>query len=221
MKYTAKVILLAYCCVTLLDLLFIYVDWNTARWCTKPLLMPLLAALIWMHRSKLKYYNWVLAALLLSWAGDVLLQMSGMFIPGLVSFLCAHFCYIIYFTKLAPGHSGLLQQDPLIGLPVLIYVFVFLWLLYPFLDSMRLPVTVYSITIGAMLLLSINTIGKLTQRTARLFFNGALQFVLSDSILAVNLFAFPGKVLSLCVMATYASAQYLIVSGAMETAKDS
>ncbi|HMO32620.1 MAG TPA: lysoplasmalogenase [Lacibacter sp.] len=201
------------------DILLIWLEQDTARWYTKPLLMPVLALWLYQQRSRLTpgTLRIITTALACSWAGDVLLQVKGFFLPGLVSFLLAHLCYIIYFSRKTSPGKGLLQQEPLIGLPVAVYIGLFLWLLYPFLDTMRLPVTIYAGTIGLMLLLAINQRGKSSPRAATLFFNGALQFVISDSLLAVNLFAFHHQLLSICVMLTYASAQYLIVKGVLHT----
>lgn len=217
MRFLLKWIWIAYWIVVLLELVLIYFNKTELRWVTKPLLMPLLLMAVWMQRKLLVKAQWIIAALFLSWAGDVLLQMKGMFIPGLVSFLLAHICYIFYFLKLKRGTKGLLQLQPLIGIPVLVYILIFLYLLYPFLNTLKIPVTIYGITIGTMLLMSINTQRKINPAAAVLFFNGAFQFVLSDSILAVNMFAYPSAILSLCVMITYASAQYLIVRGSMIT----
>lgn len=74
--------------------------------------------------------------------------------------------------------------------------------------------TDYGITIGTMLLMAINTKQKMNDNAAVLFLIGAILFVISDLLLAVNLFAMHYVVISLCVMLTYASAQYLIVKGA-------
>jgi uncharacterized membrane protein YhhN len=211
----AKRIFAVYWIVVVAELLLIYFRQQELRWFTKPLLMPLLMLAVFTMRSNIPLYKLFITALLLSWLGDMLLQIKGMFIPGLASFLLAHICYIVYFLKLQPGKKGLLQQQVLIGLPALIYIFIFLYLLHPFLDALKIPVTIYGITIGLMLLAAINTRRKVNDDAAVLFFNGALQFVLSDSILAVNLFAMPSWMLSLCVMATYASAQYLLVKGSM------
>ena len=211
-----RIIFTFYFLITAVDLLFIYLKLDAWRWLSKPLLMPLLMFVIYSNRKTIPLFYWILGGLALSWTGDVLLQLKGMFIPGLVSFLLAHICYILYFIKINPAQKGLLQLQPFIGLPVLIYIVIFLWLLYPFLDAMRLPVTAYGLTIGTMLLMSINTNRKVEATAAVLFFNGALQFVISDSLLAVNLFAYSNTVLSLCVMATYASAQYLLIKGSMQ-----
>ncbi len=210
-----RVLMLLYFLVSVADLWLIYSQHAYARWFTKPLLMPLLLTIVWMSKSNIPLYKWMLAGLSLSWAGDVLLQLKGMFIPGLASFLAAHIWYIIYFIKINPAQTGLLKKEPLIGLPVLVYILIFLWQLYPFLDTLRMPVTAYAITIGCMLLMSIHAQHKVNKTASVLFFNGALQFVISDSLLAVNLFAFSHTVLSICVMATFAGAQYLLVKGSL------
>lgn len=217
MKQQAKLIFGIYALVVLLELLFIYFNQSQLRWFTKPLLMPLLMIGFYMTSVKRTgaAFFLILVALFLSWGGDVLLQMEGMFIPGLVSFLLAHICYIIYFTKTGKGKQGLVQLKPIVVLPVLLYVLLFLWLLFPYLDALKIPVTVYGITIGTMLLLALNTKHKLLDKTASLFIAGALLFVISDSVLAVNLFAYKHMLLSLLVMSTYAAAQYLIVKGAI------
>ncbi len=217
MKQQSKIIFGIYAVVVVLELLFIYFDQPQLRWFTKPLLMPLLMLGFYSASAKRSgtLFYLILLVLFLSWAGDVLLQMKGMFIPGLISFLLAHVFYIIYFIKTGKGKKGILQLKPLIGIPVLIYIIIFLWLLYPFLDALKIPVTVYGITIGTMLLMAINTRRKVNDDAATLFIIGALLFVISDSLLAVNLFARSHFVLSLCVMLTYASAQYLIVKGAL------
>ncbi|MFN0082279.1 MAG: lysoplasmalogenase [Ferruginibacter sp.] len=204
--------------ITVLDLVFIYFNLTDLRWFTKPLLMPLLLIAVFTKRTEIKLYQLIVSALFFSWVGDVLLQMKGMFIPGLISFLLAHIFYIVYFIKIQQQKKGILQLQPLIGIPVLVYILIFLFLIYPFLDALKIPVTVYGITIGTMLLMAINTKRKLNDDASALFFNGALQFVISDSLLAVNLFAYNSVVLSLCVMLTYASAQWLIVRGSMKVA---
>ena len=156
----------------------------------------------------------ILAALFLSWCGDVLLQ-ANLFIPGLVSFLLAHICYIMYFIKTGKNKKGFLQTKPLIILPVMLYIVLLLVLLFPYLQQLKIPVILYSITIGVMLLMALNSRHQINYKASAYFITGALLFVLSDSLLAVNLFVMQQWVLSLGVMATYATAQYLIVKGAL------
>ncbi len=217
MKQPATIVFRIYALVVLCELLLIYFQQPEWRWFTKPLLMPLLLFGFYLNssrRNNTEFY-FIAAALVLSWAGDVLLQMKGMFIPGLISFLLAHIFYIVYFIRSNSSKKGLLQLQPLIGIPVLLYILLFLWLLSPYLNALKIPVAIYGITIGTMLLMSINMRRKTSNTAATYFIVGALLFVVSDSLLAVNLFAYSSMLLGLCVMLTYASAQYLIVKGAL------
>ncbi len=179
--------------------------------------MPLLVLVFIMAAKKKngKLFYFILAALFLSWCGDVLLQAKNMFLPGLLSFLLAHACYIIYFRQAGKNKKGYLQLKPLLIILVLLYIVLLLVLLFPYLDELKIPVIIYSMTIGAMLLMAINTKQQLNNRAPVFFITGALLFVLSDSLLAVNLFVLKNGVLSLGVMATYTTAQYLIVKGAL------
>jgi uncharacterized membrane protein YhhN len=212
-----RTIFIVYFFILILDLILLWLQKDELRWFTKTMLMPLLMFTVWVNRQHIQLFSIIVAALFFSWVGDVLLLMKGMFIPGLVSFLAAHICYILYFLRIQPSKKGLLQFQPLIGLPVIVYITLFEVMLYPFLDTLKIPVTVYGITIGSMLLMSINMRRKLNDDASTLFFNGALQFIISDSLLAITLFAYPSKAISVCVMLTYASAQYLLVKGAMKT----
>ena len=216
MKQTTKALLGIYTIFVLLDLLFIYLRENEMRWISKPLLMPVLI-LFFVTSVKMKsgtQYYLILAALFLSWCGDVLLQ-ANLFIPGLVSFLLAHVCYILYFKQAGNNRKGLIQTKPLLILPVMLYIVLLLVLLFPYLQQLKIPVILYSITIGVMLLMAMNTRHQFNHTASFLFISGAFLFVLSDSLLAINLFVENHWVMSLSVMATYAAAQYLIVKGAL------
>ena len=64
-----------------------------------------------------------------------------------------------------------------------------------------------------MMLSAINRFGGVAQNSFRWVFFGALFFLISDSILAVNKFADPVTNAGFWIMSTYALAQYLIVRG--------
>ena len=64
--------------------------------------------------------------------------------------------------------------------------------------------------------MAMHTMGKLNPATSAYFITGAVLFVLSDSILAINLFILKQEMVGLAVMATYAAAQYFLVKGALE-----
>ena len=152
-----------------------------------------------------------MGGLFFSWLGDVFLLNDNYFIVGLICFLITHLIYISYFIKVNPKAKGLLQFQPLIGLPVAVYLFLLMMLLWPFLDKLRIPVLVYGVVICFMLICAINLYWKTDRDSAVLFFNGALQFLISDSLLSVHKFVYPFAALPIAVMITYSSAQFLIV----------
>lgn len=185
---------------------------------TKSLLMPLLVLMLAKGSSlKINHNRLLLMALLFSWAGDVLLLFTYknelFFIAGLVGFLCAHIMYIFYFLNIKGTQPSLLKQQPLLMVVALLYVSTFIYLLYPSLGALRLPVVVYGCVIITMLLCSLHVYRKIPQSTASLFVLGASFFVLSDSLLAINKFYTPFPLAGLAIMFTYCLAQYCIISG--------
>jgi uncharacterized membrane protein YhhN len=221
MKRAAKHLFIVYAIVVFLDLLFILLRREDLRWFSKPLLMPVLMLALSLLASgkKEKSFFLFLTALFLSWCGDVLLQAKNLFVPGLVSFLLAHVAYILYFRKVKGAEKGMLQRQPLIVLPVLLYIGFFLWIVFPHLGQLKIPVILYSLTIGTMLLMAINTRHKVDPSVSTYFIAGALLFVLSDSLLAINLFAVKDWLFGPFVMVTYSAAQYLLVKGALAKKK--
>ncbi|MDR6370923.1 putative membrane protein YhhN [Chryseobacterium vietnamense] len=71
---------------------------------------------------------------------------------------------------------------------------------------MKIPVVIYGITIAAMLYFSISTYSSL-------LILGAILFVISDSVLAINMFVQHSTEKELVVMITYVLAQLMLVSG--------
>jgi uncharacterized membrane protein YhhN len=161
----------------------------------------------------------IISALFFSWLGDVFLQAEGMFLPGLASFLLAHVSYIFYFIKTGLPRKGMIQQHPLYALPVLIYIFSFLYFLFPYLGALSIPVVIYSMTIGLMLICAMNSRIKVPAAASGLFIAGAILFMISDSVLAVDLFAIKNPFFGLVVMISYTLAQLLIVKGALAELK--
>lgn len=166
------------------------------------------------------------AGLFFSSIGDILLELDnagpevGLFIPGLLSFLVAHIIYIWAFlgSKLDYKHASA------IAVPVAAYYFTINTVLIPKMQTeMIVPVLVYGIAISGMALLAIlrsfsdRTCGR-TSRYCSLI--GSLVFVVSDSILAVNKFAFPIQDAHFYVMVTYYFGQtYLAASTLNHAAK--
>jgi uncharacterized membrane protein YhhN len=151
--------------------------------------------------------------------GDVFLMFEGrngiFFILGLSSFLTAHLLYIIYFSKIKSPYVSFFRKRPVMFLAVIAYVIELLYLLWPKLGSMKLPVVVYALVIGTMLCFAMWQYGRLKDKTAYLFIAGAFLFVLSDSALALNKFYQPHAWSGFFVMSTYVAAQALITFGSI------
>jgi uncharacterized membrane protein YhhN len=177
----------------------------------KPLLMITLA-LYFISASK-GYPSWrvyVVLALVFSWAGDVFLISNDMFIAGLVSFLMAHVFYIIAYHRTGAA-SGELR--PLDIIKFILFGALLIWTIYPGLGGMLIPVLIYALLLLSMGVWAHKRRGATSATSFTLVATGAILFVISDGLIAVNKFAFEVPAERLLVMSTYIAAQYLIVRG--------
>lgn len=185
---------------------------------TKPLIIPSLLAIYWVgaeERSPL-----LLLALLFSWVGDVLLMFSGelYFMLGLGGFLVSHLFYIATYrqhkSETGEGFHGV--QKARYAFPIILGVSGLLTILYPSLDGMKIPVTVYALVLMVMTLMALFRYGFTSMQSFWLVFGGAFLFMISDSTLAINKFLQPVAYSGFVVMSTYMAAQFLIVQGLMK-----
>lgn len=165
-----------------------------------------------------RYQSLLLGAILFSLAGDIWLMLPGdYFIPGLISFLIAHIFYIILFRKhkvpSINADKSILRQKPWLILPFIAYALLLMWILYPSLGEMLIPVGVYAVIITLMAITALNRWRRTSQNSFLYVFIGAILFVISDSFIAINKFAFDIPLVDFWVMSTYIAAQYLIVMG--------
>ena len=152
----------------------------------------------------------LLAALALCLAGDVLLMLDGLFIPGLVSFLAAHLCFLFLFRQGVPWFaSGRGLAATLAGAVGMVAF------LLPHLGPvLMVAVPVYALAIALMTAQAIGRATVLRDQAAIGVAAGAVFFMLSDTLLAINRFAQPLPMAQFWVLATYYAAQVLIVCNA-------
>ena len=135
------------------------------------------------------------------------------FIVGLVSFLLAHLCYLVLFLR--QRHR---QTKPFIPIILLyLYSLVFGYYISESLGSMLVPVIAYEIVILLMASASFLRKGAVTSFSYKMVVFGALSFLISDSILAINKFYVEVPLSGIWIMITYALAQYLIVIGILKS----
>jgi uncharacterized membrane protein YhhN len=174
----------------------------------KPLATLLILALAWLAPPDANPWlaRWIVAGLIFSLAGDVLLMLpSDRFVAGLASFLVAHLCYIAAFTL----EAGI-QIAPLALVPLLVAVWLVYRRLAPGLGNLRVPVIVYIGVIVVMVWQALARCAVVPGAGPPLAAAGALLFATSDSALALARFQGPFKGSRAVVYASYFAAQWLI-----------
>jgi uncharacterized membrane protein YhhN len=136
------------------------------------------------------YQLMIMAGLFFSLWGDIYLMLPrDRFIQGLISFLIAHIFYIIAFSIDVP------QMVPVNYLiPFLIYGFIMFRILSPDMGKLRIPVMVYIAVIMTMVFMAMNRFFIIHDLYSIFAFCGAILFMISDTILAINKFLFQTKV---------------------------
>ena len=207
--------------VSILNLLEQVIETGWLDLATKPLLMIALLTFYLLGRkeksSRLSRY--MTAALLFSWFGDILLMLQGkidrIFVLGLASFLIAHVFYIFSY-KLAVYDEPELINKTFIRTRIAFLLFIggsLLYLLYPYLGDLLLPVVLYTLVIVTMGIFALIRRGWTVEKSFIMVYSGALLFISSDAMIAINKFMSPIIQARLLIMATYIAAQFLIVRG--------
>jgi uncharacterized membrane protein YhhN len=193
----------------------IFFNWEICRFVTKPLLMALLIVyFLSVTHSNSPARISALAALFFSWLGDVFLmqQEPGFFIAGLSSFLLAQLVYSWIFLQARKRQNKNGHWNLIILVITLAYVAILYAWLYSYLPKdLQLPVLLYALAIGWMLITAFHATAKPFAYPAVLLLSGAILFVLSDSMLAINQFIQPFPLAGVGIMLTYGLAQLFIV----------
>lgn len=215
---------LIYIFLVLLDLAIASSEYASFRIFTKPLIL-LSLIFYFAIRGKLvpkATYILMLFALFFSFLGDVFLlfdAVSGLyFILGLLSFLTAHILYCFVFLK----KWNKINQSNFSWVTILLLVYggILFYILKDYLGELIIPVAIYVLGILSMAITAYRRKGSVNTTSFSLVFLGALFFVLSDSILAVDKFMVAISWSHILVMGTYAAAQYLIVRGILRLDKN-
>ena len=187
--------------------------WQGVHWVAKPLATLLLlaaAAFAWAPVAR-RYRAWIVAGMVFSLAGDVLLMLpANLFVAGLLAFLGGHLCFITAFL----GDSRLAVR-PLAWLVCLLAGGANLALLWPSIPAtLHLAVAVYALALSCMAAQALGRAwfhaGDALARPARYAAIGGLLFMLSDSLLAWNRFHGALPMAVLWVLGSYYAALWFI-----------
>lgn len=214
---------LLFAAVTLLEMLG---DTLAIRWLhygCKPLIMGLLLGYVWQRYQGKTYtapIRWLLIGMVFALLGDVFLMIQevDLFAPGLGAFLIMQLCYSRAFWLSIQQQGELPTTGSLLrdAIPFALYLVGFLTILRPaFASNAALtplwwPVVIYALCLNTMGLLAVRRRGLPEYNRVLI---GALLFILSDSLIAVDKFLQPIPNATWFIMSTYAIAQYLIVMG--------
>ncbi|MDX3752237.1 lysoplasmalogenase [Streptomyces sp. AK08-02] len=212
----ARVLLAAFALTAAVDLISLAVGSDTGHALAKPFLMPLLAA----HAHLRGAPRLLLAALLLGWAGDVLLLSDAdpAFLAGMASFAAGHVCYLALFrtyggqdrtpngpprARAAPGRLAGAYALALVGMLTV------LWSGLP--AELRVPVAGYSLLLTAMAYRA-TALGLLAG-------TGGALFLVSDTLIATGVADLPQlPAPDFWIMLTYLAAQSLLTCGVLAAA---
>lgn len=182
--------------------------WMLLHWAGKPMATAVVLWLAWRHAAAQvdsRLHRGVVAGLVFSLVGDVLLMASPrLFVGGLLAFLAAHLCYLRAFT----GDTRLFAQPAALAglLAVGAGILAVLWDgLEP---ALKLPVVVYMLVLVAMAAQAIARAQRHPELATWSAALGAMLFVASDTLLAIDRFRSPVLLAPLWVLGTYWAAQW-------------
>jgi len=155
----------------------------------------------------------IVAGLLLSATGDVFLAISGKgyFIFGLSFFAAAHVVYILALFR----EPVLKRRRSIITVVFLLYGLIIGYFIVPNLQRLQIPVSIY---IVLLILMGISAVAG--RNNHYLVIVGAALFIISDSIIAFNMFLMKISNSSFWIMVTYYPAQFLITKGVLKTGEN-
>jgi uncharacterized membrane protein YhhN len=150
--------------------------------------------------------------LLFSSAGDVLLELDGLFVFGMAAFGIAHICYSAAFVNLIRRDGPNIGAWPLAMGVLGVSIVLGVWLA-PGMGALTAPALIYQLIISLMVMLALLSKAPMVARV------GATIFMLSDTLIAIGMFRDvqtpPGS-----VWITYAAAQIMLAWGLTRPAED-
>lgn len=188
---------------------------------TKPMLIPILLTYLLIKDDSIgkpvgKSIFYI--GLFLALFGDVLLIIINdtFFLAGMIAFMLMNIFYSISFACFnKPGLKSILPFFLTIVVLCGIAIPIFGYL-GPKMGDYHMPVMIYQFTLILMVAFAVNVLGSEKYRKIALYYliPGALIFMIENILVAFNLFDWDrNKDVYIIIMATYGTAQYLIVRG--------
>jgi len=173
---------------------------------------PVLAlmAVVWTKGNG-RYAKTILFGLGFCLAGDLLLEFrQRFFLFGMVAFAAGHIAYIVSFVRKSKALA------PLEALPFAGWIGWVLFMLWPGLGKMLVPVSVYTVVIFGMMWRATAAVDLRPNRWAAVAVLGACFFGFSDTLIALDRFHTPIEGVRIPIILTYWTAQIFIAMSALE-----
>lgn len=190
-----------------LDIFAVIMQYGELEMVVKPLITTSLVILYLLSVPRANF--WYVLALFFAFCGDTLLLFKDQFfLYGLTSFLVSHILLISITYRFLPqvSISRILSHS----VPFITLLALLVYIIYPNLGDMLIPVIVYGIVISVFGIIALLIYKKERTPGNEWLFMGAFTFIASDSILALDKFYQSTKLLGIVIMVTYIVAQYLI-----------
>jgi len=224
MSVSLKNFSILYYALVVVFMLTVIFNLELVHYIVKPTFMVLLMA---FHRNQLPerfgtFSKLIQFGLFFSWIGDIALmfdeKMPILFVVGLGAFLVAHVGYFFAFinsikTSGIPFNFG---RAALLGLPFAVFtVPFFLYMKDGLPADLFGPVLAYTVVITIMGIGSAIRSGHAEKKNFQWILIGAILFILSDCVIAINKFVYDFEYDAILNMALYLSGQFMITVGAI------
>lgn len=207
---------IAFLFLALLHLYAVYANLPNLRFFSKPLICISLIFILYKETGLKKNIEKLVAVgLFFGCLGDIFLMMNeNMFVAGLASFLIGHILYVIAFSKQTSAKALSKHKSYILIAGILASFSYYLYnILKPSLGPLKIPVILYIIVIAAMAFFAYTRRYQTNTLSFIICLIGALLFIFSDSILALNKFVAYLANSGLYIMSSYILAQYFITLG--------
>ncbi|MDP2989997.1 MAG: lysoplasmalogenase [Kiritimatiellota bacterium] len=206
-----------------LNWLAIWFDWKLANYLSKPAII--LALLGWFFSTAGLSFPalWFGIGLAFALAGDTLLLFPGKcFLYGTTAFMVTHIAYIIGFNQSLPVMSPAIIALIMISFSLWVLIFTILRRAARSNEAYRtieIPLIVYNLMILLMVISALTTKfrSEWLPAASALVSCGALLFLFSDVLLAVDRFIQPLPTARLWKRVTYQLGQLAIIAGVLLT----
>lgn len=173
----------------------------------KPLTLVLIISILFVvPTTEQNYRMYIFLGLLFSLIGDVFLIFPKQhFKNGLVAFLIGHIFYIIAFSTF----TGF-QYTLWIYVPIIIIGLVYFKNIVPYAEKIKIPLIIYVMVIAIMGWMALERLNSMRTIGSLFAASGAVLFMVSDSMLAINKFRKSFFSAELIILSTYYTAQWLL-----------